>query len=183
MAESLGTVLIVGAGPTGMMAALELARFGISVRLVEKTPEPATTSRAIGVQARTLELLEQRGLASELVGLGNPAQAASIYGNGKRVFRLGFEPIDSKYNYLLFVSQAETERVLRQALSKAGVNIERSVTMVALAQAERETGVTAVLQHQDESLEKFECAYMIEAEGAHSTRIRRENVDFRSEVV
>src|ERR1700694_2601961 len=56
------SVLIIGAAPTGMTAAIELARFGIEVRIIEKTHEPATTSRAVGVQARTLELMEQRGL-------------------------------------------------------------------------------------------------------------------------
>ncbi len=60
-------VLIVGAGPTGLTAALELSRLGIPVRIIDKQPAPATTSRAIGVQARTLELLEQRGLAEEMV--------------------------------------------------------------------------------------------------------------------
>ncbi len=151
-----------------MMAALELARFGIPVRMIEKTAEPATTSRAIGVQARTLELLEQRGLASPLVAVGNPAVAASIYGGGKRVFRLSFEDIDSKYHYLLFVSQVETEKLLRDALAKAGVKIERSVTMIAFAQTERNTGVTAVLQGSDGSLERFDCSYLIDAEGTHS---------------
>jgi 2-polyprenyl-6-methoxyphenol hydroxylase-like FAD-dependent oxidoreductase len=66
-------ILIVGAGPTGLTAALELSRLGIPVRLIEKALEPSTTSRAIGVQARTLELLQQRGLAEEMVHLGNPA--------------------------------------------------------------------------------------------------------------
>ncbi len=70
--DGTSSVLIIGAGPTGMTAALELARFGIEVRIIEKTPEPATTSRAVGVQARTLELLEQRGLAAQLVEAGNP---------------------------------------------------------------------------------------------------------------
>src|SRR5260370_42643262 len=97
------SVLILGGGPTGMTGALELARFGIEVRIIEKTPEPATTSRAIGVQARTLELLEQRGLAAQLVEAGHPGFAASIYGGGKRVFRLDFSHIDSRYNYLLLV--------------------------------------------------------------------------------
>ena len=60
-------VLIVGAGPTGLTAALELSRLGIPVRIIDKQPAPPTTSRAIGVQARTLELLEQRGLAEEMV--------------------------------------------------------------------------------------------------------------------
>ena len=168
MSESLRTVLIVGAGPTGMMAALELSRFGIPVRLVEKKAEPETTSRAIGVQARTLELLEQRGLASSLVTLGNRGLTGSIYGDGKRIFRLDFEQIDSKYHYLLFVSQAETEKILREALEKAGVKAERNVTMIAFAQDEHDTNVTATLQHSDGSLERFDCPYMIEAEGAHS---------------
>ena len=169
MSEDLKPVLIAGAGPTGMMAAIELSRFNVPVRLIDKNQKPETTSRAIGVQARTLELLEQRGLASTLVKLGNPGLAASIYGDGKRVLRLEFERINSKYNYLLFVSQAETENLLREALDKAGVTVERNLTFFALGQADRETTVTAVLRRGDGSLEQFECSYLIDAEGAHST--------------
>jgi 2-polyprenyl-6-methoxyphenol hydroxylase-like FAD-dependent oxidoreductase len=80
--EDLKPVLIAGAGPTGMMAAIELSRFNIPVRLIEKKAEPDTTSRAIGVQARTLELLEQRGIGSSLVKHGNPGLAFSLYGEG-----------------------------------------------------------------------------------------------------
>ena len=83
MSSAQNSVLIVGAGPTGMTAALELARFGIPVRLIERAVEPATTSRAIGVQARTLELLEPRGLAEQLVKAGNLGIGGSIYGGGK----------------------------------------------------------------------------------------------------
>jgi 2-polyprenyl-6-methoxyphenol hydroxylase-like FAD-dependent oxidoreductase len=169
MSEDLKPVLIAGAGPTGMMAAIELSRFNIPFRLIEKKAEPETTSRAIGVQARTLELLEQRGLGSSLVQLGKHGLAFSLYGEGKRIWRLDFERISSKYNYLLFVSQAETENVLREALAKAGVTIERNVTFLALGQADRDTKLTAVLQHRDGSLEQFECSYLIDAEGAHST--------------
>ncbi|KXV70068.1 hypothetical protein AD951_03910 [Acetobacter malorum] len=64
-------ILIIGAGPTGLTAALELSRFGIPVRLIDKALHVATTSRAIGVQARTLELLQQRGLAQKLIELGS----------------------------------------------------------------------------------------------------------------
>jgi 2-polyprenyl-6-methoxyphenol hydroxylase-like FAD-dependent oxidoreductase len=169
MSEDLKPVLIAGAGPTGMMAAIELSRFNIPVRLIDKNDTPETTSRAIGVQARTLELLEQRGLASSLVKLGNPGRALSIYGDGKRILRLDFERISSKYNYLLFVSQVDTENVLREALDKAGVTIERNLTFLALGQADRDTKLTAVLQRKDGSLEQVECSYLIDAEGAHST--------------
>jgi 2-polyprenyl-6-methoxyphenol hydroxylase-like FAD-dependent oxidoreductase len=169
MSEELQPVLIAGAGPTGMMAAIELSRFNVPVRLIEKKAQPETTSRAIGVQARTLELLEQRGLGSSLVKLGNPGLAFSLYGDGKRIWRLEFERISSKYNYLLFVSQAETENMLREALDKAGIAIERNVTFLALGQADRDTRLTAILQHANGSLEQFECSYLIDAEGAHST--------------
>ncbi len=81
-------VLIVGAGPTGLAAALELSRLGIAVRIIDKQAAPPTTSRAVGVQARTLELLELRGLADEMVRIGNPGLAASFYGGGKRGYPL-----------------------------------------------------------------------------------------------
>src|SRR5260370_30574382 len=114
MSEELKPVLIAGAGPTGMMAAIELSRFNIPVRLIEKKAEPETTSRAIGVQARTLELLEQRGLGSSLVKIGNPGLAFSLYGVGDRIWRLDFERITSQYNHLLFVSPADTQHYLRE---------------------------------------------------------------------
>jgi 2-polyprenyl-6-methoxyphenol hydroxylase-like FAD-dependent oxidoreductase len=64
------SVLVVGAGPTGMTAAIELNRFGIPVRVIDKLLEPVTTSRAAVVQARTLELFEQRGLADAMLEAG-----------------------------------------------------------------------------------------------------------------
>jgi len=80
-------VLIVGAGPTGMTAALELSRMGVRVRLIDKTEAPAEgaaplpeRSRAIGVQARTLELMDMRGLSQEMVRHGHPTAGAVVYG-------------------------------------------------------------------------------------------------------
>ncbi len=183
MQPPIKPVLIIGAGPTGMTAALELSRFGIPVRLIEKTAEPATTSRAVGVQARTLELFQQRGIADELLRAGNPSRWASIYGGGKRVFRLDFAHIDSKYKYLFFISQAETEKALRNHLAKQRVSTEWSVEMVGLAQSEPHDGstpgsVTATLRHGDGSLELVEAAYLIDAGGAHSTSRQTMGIPF-----
>jgi len=77
------SVLIAGGGPTGLTAALELRRFGIPVRVIDEAEGPAATSRAIGIQARTLEEMELRGLADEFVRIGHHAAGGDIYGNGK----------------------------------------------------------------------------------------------------
>ena len=159
-------VLIVGAGPTGLTAALELSRLGTAVRIIDKQAAPPTTSRAVGVQARTLELLELRGLADEMVRLGNPGLAASFYGGGKRVFRLDFTRIDSRYHYLLFISQAETERILRTTVEKQGVRIERGVELVGLAQdvlSPDPNPVRVVLRHGDGRLEQAQAPWLISA--------------------
>ncbi len=171
-------VLIIGAGPTGMTAAMELSRLGIPVRIVDRMAEPATTSRAIGVQARTLELFEQRGIIAPMLEKGNRGVAASIYGEGRRIFRLEFSHNGSKYPYLLFLSQAETEANLRGALERQGVAIERSVDFVALSQTEHGETVTAMLKHADGSLEEVTCEYLIDCEGAHSLSRTTLNLQF-----
>ncbi|MDX6464357.1 MAG: hypothetical protein QOE55_8054 [Acidobacteriaceae bacterium] len=176
-------VLIVGAGPTGMTAALELSRLQIPIRIIEKMPEPATTSRAVGVQARTLELFEQRGLVERMLANGNPGVAGSIYGEGKRVFRLDFSRNGSRYGYMLFISQAETEANLRGALDKQQVTIEREVEFVALSQSENGDSVKAILKHRDGSLEEVRCEYLIDTEGAHSISRTTLNLQFEGKTL
>ncbi|XXX78958.1 FAD-dependent monooxygenase [Sorangium sp. So ce134] len=182
-------VLIVGAGPTGMTAALELSRLGIPVRLIEKVPAPPPAaappperSRAIGVQARTLELMEMRGLSEEMLRSGHPTAGVSIYSGGKCLFHLDFSQIDSRYHYLLFVSQMETERILREAIEKLGVAIERGVELVGFVQdglASDPSPVKATLRHLDGRLEQARAPWLIDAEGAHSAV--RTTLDLRFE--
>ncbi len=168
-------VLIVGAGPTGMTAAMELSRFGVPIRIVDKLLTPSTTTRALAVQARTLELFEQRGLSQEMLQIGNRATATTIYGNGKCLGKVHLEEIESRYNYILLLSQSETERILREQLVQQGVSIERGVEMIAFTQLESVSpsgisgGVKAVLRNQEGGLEELEAAYLFSADGAHST--------------
>jgi 2-polyprenyl-6-methoxyphenol hydroxylase-like FAD-dependent oxidoreductase len=159
-------VLIAGGGPTGLTAALELRRFGIPVRIVDEKEGPEGTSRAVGIQARTLEELELRGLAGELVRIGQHATGGNIYGEGKLLVHVDFTKIASSYNFLLFLSQNETDRVLRQALEAEGSAVEWGVKMIAFGQ--EPSGITATLEHSDGSTENVRPAYVIDAEGAHS---------------
>lgn len=168
-------VLIVGAGPTGMTAALELSCFGIPLRLIEKMEAASQNlperSRAIGVQARTLELLEMRGLAEKLLWQGHTASGANIYSRGKCLLHFDFSQIESRFNHILFVSQSKTETVLREAIEQQGVKIERGVELVGFKQPELITEpnpVNAILRHSDGHLEQVQAPWIIDAEGAHS---------------
>ncbi len=165
-AQSAQSVLIAGGGPTGLAAALELRRFGIPVRIIDEKEGPAGTSRAVGIQARTLEELELRGLADDFVRIGHHANGGDIYGEGKLLVHVDFTKIPSSYNYLLFLSQNETERILSEAIEAEGAAIEWGVKMIAFGQDS--AGITATLEHSDGSMEEVRPAYVIDAEGAHS---------------
>src|SRR3978361_2203207 len=94
-------VLIVGAGPTGLTAALELSRMGIDVRIVDKAHEPSTTSRALGVQARTLELLRPRGRGEEMLRLGSRARRTALHADGEQIASIDFTRMQSEFDFIL----------------------------------------------------------------------------------
>src|SRR5262245_60311602 len=121
-------VLIVGAGPTGLVLALWLTRLGVEVRIVDKTAEPGTTSRALAVQARTLEFYRQIGLADAVVARGREVPAASLWVEGHRVARAVLGEMGagiSPYPYAFIFPQDEHERLLIDRLQEAGVPVER----------------------------------------------------------
>src|ERR1700726_2730211 len=96
-------VLIVGAGPTGLVLALWLTKLGVKVRIVDKTPGPGTTSRALAIQARTLELYRQLDLAEAVVKRAHQVPGVNLWARGKRKARLPFEEIGvglTPYPYL-----------------------------------------------------------------------------------
>ena len=96
-------VLVVGAGPTGLVLALWLTKLGVKVRIVDKTSEAGTTSRALAVQARTLELYRQLDLAKTVVDRGHKVPAVNLWVKGKPAARLSFETIGSEltpYSFL-----------------------------------------------------------------------------------
>src|SRR6266849_7900253 len=165
-------VLIVGAGPTGLVLALWLARLGVRVRIADKTAEPGTTSRALAVQARTLELYSQIGLADAVVERGRKFAAANFWVAGKKVGHAVFGAMGaglSPFPYALIFPQDEHERLLIDRLAEAGVEVERRTEIIDFEDAAGR--VRAHLKRADETLETCEAAYIAGCDGAHS-RVR-----------
>jgi 2-polyprenyl-6-methoxyphenol hydroxylase-like FAD-dependent oxidoreductase len=163
-------VLIVGAGPTGLVLALWLTKLGVRVRIVDKTAEPGTTSRALVVAARTLELYRQIGLADEVVARGRKMAVINLWAAGRHVARVVFGDMGagiSPFPYALIFPQDEHERVLIDFLARAGVRVERETELVAFE--ETADGVLGRLRRSDGSAEQCEAAYIAGCDGAHST--------------
>jgi 2-polyprenyl-6-methoxyphenol hydroxylase-like FAD-dependent oxidoreductase len=163
-------VLIVGAGPTGLVLALWLTRLGARVRIVDKTAEPGTTSRALVVQARTLELYRQVGLADAVVERGRKASAVNLWVAGKRAARVAFGDFGtglSPFPYAVIFPQDEHERLLVERLAKAGVQVERRTELASFEdQGDR---VLAHLKRAEGAEETCSAAYLAGCDGARST--------------
>ena len=126
-------VFIVGAGPTGLVLALWLVRQGVRVRIVDQTSAPGTTSRAIAVVPRTLELYRQVGLAETLVERGLKLGAVNLWIRAEPVAHLKLGEMGSglsPYPFLLMFPQDEHEQLLIEQLERHGVRVERSTTLV-----------------------------------------------------
>ncbi|APA84148.1 FAD-dependent monooxygenase [Paraburkholderia sprentiae WSM5005] len=169
-------VLIVGAGPTGLAAAMSLARAHIPVRLIDKAPQPNPYSRAIGIQARTLELLEQHRLIEPFLELGHRARVANLFSNGMRLAQLDFDPLHTRYPYLLFLDQSVTERLLTEHLATLGVTVERGVELMAFMQGS--ASIQTTLRRANGHTETMRPSYLIAADGAHSAIRHRLGLNF-----
>src|SRR5215467_10938657 len=162
-------VLIVGAGPTGLVLALWLTKLGAKIRIIDKTAEPGTTSRALAVHARTLELYRQLGLADIVVARGHKVPAVRLWLSGEPKARVSFEEVGAeltRYAFLQIFPQDEHERLLIATLERLGVSVERNTEL--LAYSDEGGCVIARLRGPDGQEERCEAAYIAGCDGAHS---------------
>ena len=172
-------VLIVGAGPTGLALAAQLAQFGIRFRIIDRALDRARESRALAMQARTLELFQSIHLSDTLVVRGNKSARLLLHfeGSAPAEIRLGqFGASDTRFPFILFISQAETEALLAEHLASAGVTIQRGVELVDFVASG--DGIDVVLRNGDGSEENIRAAYLVGCDGAHSIVRKRAGIPF-----
>jgi len=179
MTDGTGDVLVVGAGPTGLALALQLAAFGVRSRIVDRSLDRVHESRALAIQPRTLEVLAGLGVTDELIAGGNRAVQVRMHVRRRvltvPMFDLGLD--DTAYPYLLFRSQAETERILGDHLAAAGVTVERGVELIDLSSTA--DAAEATLRHPDGRDEVVAARYVAGCDGVRSTVRRLAGIPFR----
>ena len=159
-------VLVVGAGPTGLMLAIELARRDIPVRLIDRRPQPLGRDRAVAVKSRTLEVLQGIGLADRFLRSGHTIRGINLFAGGKQVGSIGLGGLDSPYPFDLCLPEEETERLLTERLAELGGHVERGVAFAGLEQGERSVAVRlSSIQHGEQALE---ASWVVGTDGLHS---------------
>ncbi|MEU9253051.1 FAD-dependent monooxygenase [Streptomyces sp. NPDC048270] len=167
MAHTYSTdVLVVGAGPVGLTAAVELRRRGVSCRIVDRLPARLPFAKAVGIQPRTLELWDRMGLVRAAMEAAVPLRGQLAYLNGAEQPRLDFAlPPDVPYGFAA-LPQYETERILDEFLARFGTAVERGTELVSFAQDA--DGVTGRLLTPSGAEEEVRTRYLVGCDGAHS---------------
>jgi 2-polyprenyl-6-methoxyphenol hydroxylase-like FAD-dependent oxidoreductase len=164
-------VLVVGAGPTGLMAASELTRHGVACRIIDKNAHGVRNSRALTLHARSLELLQILGLAGKLVRRGYPSPGINISVDISNPAVVEMYTVDTRYPYVLILSQAVTEEVLEEHLNALGVSVQRLTTLTDL---EQDAAMVTARVRDEEGREKvIRARYLIDCGGAGSLALRQ----------
>ena len=162
-------VLIVGAGPTGLMLANQLGRRGVRAQIIDRHAGPALQTRALGVQARTLEIYAQLGILQRALELGHKGTGANIWARGRRTARVPLGETGTgatPYPYIFILGQDDNERILGERLRDFGMAVQWNTALVKLEQ--RPDHVAATLRHPDGSLREARAPWVAGCDGAHS---------------
>ncbi|MCM2518202.1 FAD-dependent monooxygenase [Streptomyces griseoincarnatus] len=166
-AASTHPVIVVGAGPTGLLLAGDLAKAGVRVTLLEKRPHQVSNlSRAFGVHARTLEQFDARGLADDLLATGSTITRLRLF----RRLSLDLSTLPSRFPFLLITPQYEVERLLERRARRLGVRFRYETELLALRQDA--DGVDLDVRNGDGTTATLRAAYVVGTDGHRST-VRR----------
>ena len=162
-------VLIVGAGPTGLMLANQLGRRGIRPTIIDRHSGPAQQTRAMAVQARTLEIYSKLGLANRALELGTPGNGANMWVHGRLKARIPFEDMGknlSPFPFVLMLGQDDNERIMGDHLRQWNVAVQWNTELIALEQ--HDSHVTATLSDPNGSTRAIDASYVAGCDGSRS---------------
>jgi len=162
-------VLIVGAGPTGLMLANQLGRRGVRVTIIDRHSGPAQESRAMAVHARTLEIYAKLGLSDRAVELGTPGNGANMWAGGQRKARIPFTDMGkdlSPFPYVLMLGQDDNERIMGEHLRRWNLSVQWNTELLALDQ--QPDHVNATIKDPDGRTRTIQAAYVAGCDGARS---------------
>ncbi len=177
-ATTASDVLIVGAGPSGLIAAALLSRWGIRLRIIEANAGPNLQTRALGVQARSMEIYQQMGLEAEVFARGLPTKYAAMYTERGELGRIPMQDIGaglSAYPYMFILPQDQNERVLGDDLKRHGLEVDWNTSLKGLENTANGVTVTLETPHGPE-VTTFR--YVIGADGARSAVRKALNIEF-----
>ena len=174
-------VLVVGAGPVGLTMAAELARYGLSVRIIEKAAARTDKSKALVLWSRTLEMLDRSGAGPRFVDAGTQVTAANIVAGDKTLARVTLDKVESPHPYALMLPQSETERLLEEHLNGFGVRVERQGELLNFADSG--ASVRASIRHADGTEEAVEASWLLGCDGAHSTVRHQLGMEFAGDTL
>ncbi|HEX6124757.1 MAG TPA: FAD-dependent monooxygenase [Pyrinomonadaceae bacterium] len=162
-------VIIIGAGPTGLAMACQLIRYGVDVMIVDRKETTTPYSKAIGVQARTLEIYEQIGLADRLVDLGWKAEGARLIVGGQVRGKIDFSDIGigmSPYPFVLLVEQGKHEKLLHDHIRSHGKEVKWLTELQSFSHDS--SGVHAIVKTPEGESETIDAKYLVGCDGAKS---------------
>src|SRR5262249_43239158 len=162
-------VLIIGAGPTGLMLANQLGRRGVRTTIIDRHSGPAQQSRAMAVHARTLEVYSKLGIAGRAVELGRPGFAANMWAGGRLRARIPLNEMGkelSPFPYVLMLGQDYNEQILGENLAQYGLSVQWNTELIALDQ--QPDHVIATIKEPDGAIRKITATYVAGCDGARS---------------
>lgn len=159
------SIVIVGAGPTGLTLAAELANLGLAPVVLERLENRVTTSRALVIHARTLEVLEPLQVTQELIHKGIPLPYIHIRDRHRILATINFKDLDTRYPFALICPQNQTEAILQNKLQSFGIQIERSCEVVAITQEHNRIQVEF---KKGNTLQTITTEWLIGCDGSHS---------------
>ncbi|WP_416261342.1 FAD-dependent monooxygenase [Gibbsiella quercinecans] len=171
-------VLIVGAGPVGLTMAILLKQYSIPFRIIEKNSGPSTSTKAMAIHSRTLEVFRELGIADKAVAQGFSIKAFSIQANKRRIINYNFSLLEAAWPMLLSLPQPDAEKLMLRRLEALGVQIEWNTSLIDIRQ--ETDGAMALLQHRDDedNPQWLSCRWLCACDGARSTVRKKLNLSF-----